>query len=121
MRLLLQHGDNADQQALYMAHFTHVPTSAARLLTLASLNSRLYKWETFCTVHKGACAKQARPCNTPDAHVGTARCSMLDPFLRPLGRKLAFGRAISVYPKPIRAGLWAEYLRQSKRVVKSRK
>lgn len=65
--------------------------------------------ETYCTVHIGDCKLSKRPCETPGAHTGLAKCNPIDNFVRWKGRKLSFTRAIASYPKQVRALLWDEY------------
>ena len=64
----------------------------------------------YCTIHKGPCLNQTRPCDTPGAITCWTTCSRLDNFVRYTGRKIAFGRAINTLPRATRTALWAAYL-----------
>lgn len=74
--------------------------------------SGLWWEETYCTIHEGECAKKERPCDTPGACTGIAHCSTKDRFTKAVGRKLAFGRAVSAFTIDwgLRAKLWKSYL-----------
>ncbi|SRR6266446_4572063 len=66
---------------------------------------------TAATVHLGPCAKEARPCETRDAVIGTAICSNNDPFIPVLGRKIALTRALKEAQLSAiqRKGIWEAY------------
>lgn len=95
--------NNPASPELYVAHFHHENWSW----------DMLANWRTICTVHYGPCAAKTRPCNTPGQNTGQALCSVRDNFCKATGRKIAFGRAIATFPRPVRTLLWREYLRQS--------
>lgn len=102
---------------LFMAHFTHIPTSETKLyewLKAGCPSPPLPLVQTFCTLHKGPCLRRERPCSTPNALVGVARCSIMDTFIKSLGRKLAFERAASQLPRSERKEIWPAFLKLSK-------
>jgi hypothetical protein len=119
MRLTISTEDPAWSGA-YALHFHYQVYYFAPMTTWH--NHSVYgvrtKW-TYCAFHLGTCAKDARPCNTPHATTGVAKCSPHDNFNRWVGRKLALTRALVAYrhpdtkhfmPKRVIAAIWAAYL-----------
>jgi hypothetical protein len=62
------------------------------------------------TVHPVPCAKNERPCCTPNQLVGVAKCHERDQFCRAVGRKMAFERAVTLLDNETRAALWKAFL-----------
>jgi hypothetical protein len=69
-------------------------------------------WATYCGIHEGACvikgcADYAHP------YQGVAHCHSHDQFSKYVGRKVALGRALKAFPRPLRKHIWHEYFKQS--------
>lgn len=94
----------------YSVHFTHAPIEVYSKHPNANGSyDQLADRGTICTIHPGRCISQTRPCGTPNIEVGISTCSFKDAFSRYKGRKYAFTRAISKYPRALRAILWADF------------
>ena len=100
---------------VYNAHFRHFKTTEQHPEAIKHPGHfddkrTIEVWNTSCYIHEGKCPENDRPCGAPMDHVGETRCSPSDNFDPRNGRKIAFTRAISTYPKVLRAKLWVEYL-----------
>jgi hypothetical protein len=115
LRVVTKQADGCSETT-FAAHFTHIKLGARESsMTLGRKPVFINRWshKTVCTIHAGPCAAKVRPCDTVGSVSGQARCSRLDNFDKAKGRKLAFSRAISSFPRPLRAELWHDYLIQT--------
>jgi hypothetical protein len=110
---------------VFRAHFRHVRLHDRKIIAKMSgrFDSSGDRWwmQTECTLHRGPCPTNKRPCDAKEASTGVAKCSRLDNFDRRKGLKLAFERALnSMYPSgsigttteinsAIRGELWASF------------
>ena len=70
---------------------------------------------TTCTLHPGDCPKDREPnteCMSPTRVIARSVCSWQDVFVKSVGRKISFQRAVSAFPKDVRTALWIGYFKR---------
>lgn len=118
LQLKIESKEEPASSGSYTIHFEYVRVVPEEVLLLfkqmgapvPATNVLATIRECYCTIHKGDCKIIKYPCGTPNSYVGISKCSPKDNFNRRVGRKIAFTRAICVYPPHVRKLLWAAFL-----------